>query len=160
MTVMKLLVDVGEASLRFHDGMVTGLSPSHIECDEAWSYCYAKGVPVNGMPEYAGDIWAWVGIDPATKLVVSWLVSPGRGLADAISFMRDLRSRTTGRVTISTDGLGMYKTSIKQEFGGRCRPPDTGRQISWDVLYVPCGASPRHDEDLCASVLPDELRIQ
>lgn len=32
--------------------------------------------------------------------------------------MHDLRARTAGRITISTDGLGLYRTSIEAAFGG------------------------------------------
>lgn len=74
MTVMKLLVEMGEeAYADFHDRTVRSLSPSHVECDEAWSYCYAKDptTTVGNKHEYAGDMWTWVAIDPATKLVIS-----------------------------------------------------------------------------------------
>ena len=119
MTVMKLQVDVGEACVRFHDRTVRGLTPNHIQCDEAWSYCYAKDaeVSINGKAEYSGDLWNWVAIDPDTKMIVSWLVGPGRGREEAMSLMTDLRSRTAGPVIISTDALGSYKYSIESVFG-------------------------------------------
>ena len=119
MTVMKLLVEVGEACLRFHDETVRGLSPEEVEVDEAWSYCYAheQNLPARGNPEYAGDIWTWVGIDPRTKLIISWMATPSRSHDDGIRFMKDLRSRTNGRFTISTDGFPLYPVSIEAAFG-------------------------------------------
>ena len=41
-TVAKLLKDAGEACLAFHDQAVRNLKAQNIECDEMWSYCYAK----------------------------------------------------------------------------------------------------------------------
>ncbi len=41
-TVTKLLWDAGEACAAFHDEMVRGVEAKRVECDEIWSFCYAK----------------------------------------------------------------------------------------------------------------------
>ena len=41
-TVTKLLEDAGEACLALHDEKVRGVTASKVECDEIWSFCYAK----------------------------------------------------------------------------------------------------------------------
>ena len=119
MTVMKLLVEVGEACERFHGQTVRGIEARNIECDEVWAFCYAKegSGPVVGEPEYAGDLWTWVAIDADTRLVLSWTVSPSRDAEAASRLMTDLRSRTTGRVQISTDRLGAYRSAVETAFG-------------------------------------------
>lgn len=41
-TVSKLLVEAGQASLAIHDRLVHKVSAKRIQCDEIWSFCYAK----------------------------------------------------------------------------------------------------------------------
>src|SRR3954469_11778848 len=71
-TVSKLLVEAGEACLLFHDKLVHKVEAKRIECDEIWSFCYAKDRTVRTgkeLPEGAGDVWAWTAIDADTKLI-------------------------------------------------------------------------------------------
>ena len=76
-TVAKLLIDAGKFCAAFHDDKVRGVSAKRIQCDEIWSFTYAKAKNVAGAkdaPEWAGDTWTWTGIEADTKLIVSWLV--------------------------------------------------------------------------------------
>ena len=74
-TVTKLLVDVGRACWEFHDKTVVNVRCQRVQCDEIWSFVYAKNKNVpEHMEDKAGDVWTWVGIDADTKLVVSWMV--------------------------------------------------------------------------------------
>ena len=41
-TVAKLLIDAGRVCADLHDEMVQGVTASHIQCDEIWSFTYAK----------------------------------------------------------------------------------------------------------------------
>src|SRR5919108_5633900 len=41
-TVTKLLVDAGTACTLFHDREVRYVKATRIQCDEIWSFCYAK----------------------------------------------------------------------------------------------------------------------
>src|SRR5215203_6104069 len=64
-TVSKLLVEAGEACLAIHDETVRGVKPARIQCDEIWSFCYAKGKNVakaKDAPAEAGDVWTWTAI--------------------------------------------------------------------------------------------------
>ena len=56
-TVSKLLIEAGKACLEFHDENVRGLKSERIQCDEIWSFCYAKQKNADkaDMPEFAGD---------------------------------------------------------------------------------------------------------
>jgi len=41
-TVTKLLVDLGRACAEYQDGALINLPCTNIQCDEIWSFCYAK----------------------------------------------------------------------------------------------------------------------
>lgn len=76
-TVVKLLREVGAACLDYQDRTMHNLSCKHIQCDEIWSFCYAKekNVPGDKQGQFGyGDVWTWTAIDADTKLVPSWLV--------------------------------------------------------------------------------------
>ena len=119
-TVTKLLVDAGKACAEFHDRAVRDVRAEYVQCDEIWSFAYAKQknaarakAPIDG----AGDVWTWTGIDRDTKLLVSWLIG-GRDSEYAIEFMDDLRSRLSHRVQLTTDGYGAYLEAVDGAFGG------------------------------------------
>ncbi len=80
-TVAKLLVDVGAACSQFQDQVLRNLPCKRLQCDEIWSWCYAKSknVPpeMKGQPG-VGDIWTWTAICADTKLVPSWQVGETR----------------------------------------------------------------------------------
>ena len=119
-TVTKLLVDVGQACDEFHDKYVRGIKSEQVECDEIWSFCYAKkknAEHIKGTPGYAGDIWTWTGLERDSRLIISWLVSPGRDAEYASEFMADLRSRLVNRVQLSTDGWKAYLQAVEDNFG-------------------------------------------
>lgn len=119
-TVTKLLVDLGAACAEYQDGVFTNLRPERMECDEIWSFCYAKqrNVPdeFQDTPGY-GDVWTWVAVDADTKLVPSWLVGE-RTLADAYTFIADMRSRIdpSHRIQLTTDGLRLYVDVVDSLF--------------------------------------------
>lgn len=118
-TVDKLLVDAGRASAAYHDENVRGVNARLVECDEIWSYVYAKernAAKAKGVVDAAGDLWTWTAIDPETKLIISWYVSQSRETEYAAAFMRDLKSRLAGRVQLTTDGLPSYVDAVAAEF--------------------------------------------
>ena len=117
-TVTKLLVDVGRACQTFHNENVANVNSKRIQCDEIWSFVYAKAKNVTPeMDESAGDVWTFVGIDPDSKLVLSWLVG-SRDLDTATTFMEDLRIRLKNKVQLTTDGLKAYLEAVETPFAG------------------------------------------
>jgi IS1 family transposase len=118
-TVTKLLVDVGDACERFQDTALRDLKCKRIQCDEIWSFVYAKAknVPDEHAGEFGyGDVWTWVAMDADSKLVPSW----GVGRRDAFTghaFIRDLASRLAHRVQVTTDGHKIYLEAIEGAFG-------------------------------------------
>jgi IS1 family transposase len=118
-TVTKLLVDAGKAAADFHDKHTRKVETKRIQCDEIWSFCYAKDKNVRdakSAPEGAGNVWTWTAIDADTKLMVSWLVG-SRDSAAAYAFLFDLRERLTGRVQLTTDGYRAYMDAMGAAFG-------------------------------------------
>lgn len=118
-TVTKLLVDLGAACADYQDKTLRGLPCTTLECDEIWSFCYAKqkNIPDEHKGTFGyGDVWTWTAICADTKLVPSWLVGE-RTTADAWIFMNDLASRLTNRVQLTTDGLNAYLRAVEDAFG-------------------------------------------
>ncbi len=118
-TVTKLLCDVGAACAKYHDENVRGLQSKLVECDEIWSFCYAKQRNVataKAAPEGAGDVWTWTAIDANSKLIISYLLG-GRDAEYALEFTDDLRSRIDSRVQLTTDGYKVYLKAMEESFG-------------------------------------------
>jgi IS1 family transposase len=118
-TVVSLLVDLGSACSEYQDRSMRNLPCKRLQCDEIWSFCYAKtkNVPeeVQGQFGY-GDVWTWTAVCADTKLNPCWLVGE-RGGADAVTFIDDLASRLASRVQLTTDGHKPYLEAIEGAFG-------------------------------------------
>ncbi len=118
-TVAKLLEDAGEACEAFHDATVRGVKAKRVQCDEIWSFVYAKAKNVEtakATPEGAGDCWTWTAIDADSKLMIAWMV--GKRDADyANAFMQDVADRLATRVQLTTDGHGPYLQAVEGAFG-------------------------------------------
>ena len=119
-TVSKLLVDAGLACQEYHDLAVWGLESEQVECDEIWSFAYAKeqNAPrARGVIDGAGDVWTWTAMDRDSKLLVSWLVG-SRDTDSARLFIDDLQSRLATRIQLTTDGHPPYVEAVDSAFGG------------------------------------------
>lgn len=118
-TVTKLLVEVGKACQQFHNESVVHLQSKKVQCDEIWSFVYAKqkNVPEEMKEDKGvGDVWTWTAIDADSKLIVSWLVADHSAEA-AEAFMKDVASRLDNRVQLTTDGLQKYILAVDTAFG-------------------------------------------
>ena len=113
-TVSKLLIDAGNACAAFHDNRVRNVKSHSVQCDEIWSFSYAKQKNVRfakSPAEGAGDVWTWTAIDADSKLIVSWHVGD-RSADTGTSFMFDLKSRLANRVQLTTDGHKAYLKAV------------------------------------------------
>ena len=74
-SVVATLREAGPVAATFHDRNVRRVSPKRVELDESWNFVGAKrkNVPTAKVVE-AGDIWLWLAMDPATKLLISYLL--------------------------------------------------------------------------------------
>lgn len=119
-TIVKLLVELGEACAAFQNGTLVKLTTKRIKCDEIWSFvgCKEKNVPVAGRAELGvGDVWTWTAIDADSKLVVSWLLGE-RDTDTAVELMQDVASRLSHRVQLATDGHKLYLVAVDVAFEG------------------------------------------
>ena len=118
-TVNKLLIDAGKACSKYHDEHVRNVKASVVQCDEIWSFTYAKQKNVaaaKDAPEFAGDTWTWTAIDSESKMIISYMVG-GRDGEYAMAFMDDLRDRLSNRVQLTTDGHKAYLEAVEGAFG-------------------------------------------
>ena len=99
-TVLKLLADVGKACMEYQDKTLRNLPCKRIQCDEIWSFCYAKekNVPEDKKGKFGyGDIYTFTAICADSKLIPSWYVGR-RTLSSVVSFIKDLAGRLKNRV--------------------------------------------------------------
>lgn len=138
-TITKLLIDLGSACAEYQDRTMRNLNCQRIECDEIWSFVYAKD---KHLPEHmrngpgVGSAWTWVGIDADSKLIPSWLVG-ARDAADAKVFIGDLGSRLANRVQLNTDGHRLYLESVEGAFGS---------DVDYAILVKLYGNEPEQDK--------------
>lgn len=117
--VLKLLVEVGQAFLHFQDEKLRNIHSRRVQCDETWSFVYAKqkNVPASLKGQFGvGDVWTWTALDADTKLMISWAIGPRDG-DTAYQFMQDLADRLANRVQLTTDGHKVYLDAVESAFG-------------------------------------------
>ena len=119
-TVAKLLIDAGKVCADLHDELVQGVTASRVQCDEVWSFTYAKqkNVPhAKAAPAEAGDTWTWTALDGDSKLIVSgWSVAA---------------TASTRSPSWTTCGAGWPTAS---------NSPRTGTRPTWRLSRVPSAA--------------------
>lgn len=119
-TVAKLVVELGAACTRFMSEAMVNLPCKRIQCDEIWSFVYAKEknvTPEIAGKQAAGSVWTWTAIDADSKLIPCWLIGK-RDAGCATEFMQDLAGRLANRVQLTTDGLKIYLNAVIDAFGG------------------------------------------
>lgn len=132
-TVTKLLVELGAACTVFMDGAMRNLPCHRIQCDEIWSFVYAKEKNVTkkiAEARIAGSVWTWTAIDADSKLIPCWLIGRRDG-GCATEFMQDLAGRLANRVQLTSDGLKVYLNAVADTFG---------EDIDYAVLHKIYGA--------------------
>ncbi len=118
-TIAKLLVELGGACSEYLNKALVNLNCKRIQCDEIWSFCYAKdkNVPVEKQGQFGvGSVWTWTAMDADSKLIVSWLVG-GRDAGTAYGFIQDLAKRLANRVQLTTDGHRAYLSAVEDALG-------------------------------------------
>lgn len=134
-TIQKLLVRVGEAASKYQDNVFRKLNCKRVQCDEIWSWCYAKAknVPVDKRGVFGyGDVWTWTAMDADSKLVFAWLVGK-RTVPYACEFMQQVRDRLASRVQLTTDGHRPYLTATANAFN---------YEVDYSMLQKIYGADP------------------
>lgn len=100
-TVLKLLVDLGEACSAYLNEVMVDLPCQRIQVDEIWQFvgCKQKHVTMAKIERdgVCGDVWTWTTIDADTKLIPCYMI----GMRDPITarhFMNDLAGRLANRI--------------------------------------------------------------
>ncbi|CAG0984098.1 hypothetical protein ANRL2_02675 [Anaerolineae bacterium] len=151
-TVTKLLVDVGAACASYQHVTLRDLPCKRLQCDEIWSFCYAKekNVPAAEKGKGAGDVWTWTAICADTKLVPSFLVA-NRDAYWALKFMKDLASRLSERVQVTTDGHHAYLRAVQSAFAF---------EVDYAMLVKTYGAAPgegRYSPPVCTGAIKQPM---
>ena len=141
--------DAGRGQQPACEANLVDLPCKTIQCDEIWSFVYAKAknVPADRQGEFGvGDVWTWTAICADTKLVPSWFVGQ-RTTEDGFLFLMDLKGRLANRPQITTDGLAAYSSAIGFSFG---------TEVDWAVFQKHYGADPagerRYSPAVCTGV--------
>lgn len=117
-TVLRLLVDLGRASILLHDRHVRAVRADRVQVDEVWCFVGMKDANIpddrKGEP-HLGSVWTWVALDADTKLVLSWYVGE-RTVEAAVRFLQDLRARIATRIQLSSDGFYGYMEAVRKVF--------------------------------------------
>src|SRR5208337_3745708 len=132
-TVLRLLEDAGCACAAYHDAMVRGLEVKRVQCDEIWAFVLGKDKNLTREQVEAGfgSVWTWTAIDADSKLIVSYMLGD-RGASTAQAFMKDVASRISNRVQLTTDGHRVYAEAVENAFGS---------EIDYAMLVKIYGAS-------------------
>lgn len=116
-TVIRVLVEVGEACSAYQDQHLRNLNCRRLQVDELWAFFGAKQRNVREHRKgQAGDIWTWIALDADTKLVPTWVVG-NRDSQAAMALMDDLAKRLTRRVQLTADGHKAYVEAVEGAFG-------------------------------------------
>jgi IS1 family transposase len=117
--ILKLLCEVGQACAEYQNATLRNIPAKRVQVDEIWSFCYCKQKNLTkeiAERQIAGDVWTFTAIDADTKLVLSWLVGR-RDAGFAADFLRDVESRLSNRIQLTTDGHKMYLQAVPSAFG-------------------------------------------
>ena len=137
-TICKLLVYFGDACQRFLDQRMRGLTLTHLEFDEQWTWVGRKQsrLTISERAERSdvGDVYIWTCIDQQTKLMPAFMLGK-RSADNARRFMSDVAGRLafpkphtsddqsytkpgyTPITQISTDGFAGYPEAVDLAFG-------------------------------------------
>lgn len=121
----------------YQNAHLVDLPCERLQCDEIWSFSYAKAKNVakaKAAPHDAGDVWTWTAICADCKIVPAFHVD-GRDADHARIFMDNLESRLEHRVQLTTDGHGAYLSAVFQAFD---------RGIDYAMLVKHYGPAPEN----------------
>ena len=123
-TVMRLMRLAGAACHLYHFDNVRDIpGRRNIQCDELWSFVYAKEKRAAYVLPWdaAGSAWTWTALDAESKLLVSYWISKKRDTKSATILFSDLMSRLQERPYITADNLKSYRKAAKEIFGKKAK---------------------------------------
>jgi IS1 family transposase len=132
-TVLRLLEDAGCACAAYHDVMVRSLIVNRVQCDEIWAFVLGKdkNLKMEQVQAGFGSVWTWTAIDADSKLIITYMLGD-RGAETAHAFMKDVASRISNRIQLTTDGHRVYAEAVENAFGS---------EVDYAMLVKVYGAS-------------------
>lgn len=153
-TIMKLLIEAGQACAKAHGSLIRDLDCSRVEADEMWAFVGMKqrSVPAErrGDPSI-GDVWTFTSIDPETKLIPTWLIG-SRDVPTATKFLLDLGRRIKGRFQLTTDGASFYREAVSEALG-----PQVDYAQLVKLYGSPMNAESRYSPPVCVAARPQAV---
>jgi IS1 family transposase len=118
-TILRLILGFGAVCEAMHDERVKDLSTVRVQMDEVWAFVGAKDKNASDEKKLQGwgDAWTWTAIDADSKLILSWFIGP-RDANSSWEIMKDVKSRLSDRVQLTTDGLNAYWNAAGHVFRG------------------------------------------
>jgi IS1 family transposase len=119
-TIIDAMVEAGKACQRFLEETIRHIPVENIQADEIWGFvgCKEKTRIAKNYGDLCGDAYTYTAMERDTKLIVAWHLGK-RCPEDTLEFAEKLRSATTGRFQLTTDGYTPYRTAIPFVFGPR-----------------------------------------
>src|SRR5438093_8610991 len=115
-TILKILVLVGERCEQLQETKIRNVPASDVQCDEMWGFIGCKEKRnVSGDPQ-RGDAYCFVAIERTSKLILTWHLGK-RTAGDTEVFIEKLNDAADGKFQISTDGFGPYFNAIHTSLG-------------------------------------------
>lgn len=115
-TIRKLLVDAGHACAEYHDQTVREVNTRRVECDEIWSFCYAKNKNVTNAKsalDETSDVWTWTALDVDSRMILAYEIGDRSGKT-AVEFLDNLRSRLVNKIQLNTDAHTAYFEAVDE----------------------------------------------
>jgi IS1 family transposase len=166
-TVMKLLCDLGRACSEYQYKVFRDLRCKRIQCDEIWSFTYAKekNCTRRMKAQGFGDTWTWVAMCADSKLVPCWHVGD-RTAGTAYEFLCLLRSQIDGRFQLSTDSHNAYVWTVPNVFGNGGIDYATVYKLFGNLPQTAVTTQARYSPGICKGVRktvvmgkPDEKHV-
>ena len=117
-TVLKLLADLGAACTAYHEKHVRNIVSKRDQCDEIWSFCYAKqkNLPADKLGQFGyGDVWTWVAMDGG--LLASRMDSQRRSKTRCTPWRSILCTTISAASTQACASLRRWKPELLIMFG-------------------------------------------
>ena len=139
--VARLLDLAGKACQLYHDTHVQGLPGKRdIQCDEIWSFVYAKDRAKEWAEPWdaSGTVWTFTALDADSRLIIAYMIRLRRSTRSATVLLNDLASRLKRRPRLTSDSLIAYKKAARKIWGSKAELSQIrkGEDTDHNTAYV------------------------